>query len=168
MRRRFYNSLMQDERLTHEWLNAYDALIVGDAKPTLKLIALDKPAPELVRSHLARLFEGDDEGNNSSKINVRIKRIGRRKLLKPKFTKSKSIELALVRRILKKRLDLPVGDVEEFMRKKLRTNLTYLRKAVRTGNNLLRDFEKHGHKFESHSEEELQKKWPKLFDNISR
>lgn len=159
---------MEDINLTHEWLNAYDALLVGDAKPTLKLIALDKPAPELVRSHLAWLFDGDDEGNDSSKINVRIKTIGRKKLLKPKFTKSKSIELALVRRILIERLDLPVGDVEEFMRKKLRTNLTYLRKAVRTGNNLLKNFEKHRHKFEPHSEEELQKKWPKLFDNISR
>ena len=51
---------MEDDRLTHEWLNAYDALLAGDAKPTLKLVAADKPAPELVRSHLARLFDGDD------------------------------------------------------------------------------------------------------------
>ena len=49
---------MEDERLTHEWLNAYEALLVGDAKPALKLVALDKPAPELIRSHLARLFDG--------------------------------------------------------------------------------------------------------------
>ena len=47
---------MEDDRLTHEWANAYDALLVGDAKPTLKLVALDEPVPELVRSHLAQLF----------------------------------------------------------------------------------------------------------------
>ena len=47
---------MEDDRLTHDWLNAYDALLAGDVKPTLKLVAADKPAPELVRSHLARLF----------------------------------------------------------------------------------------------------------------
>ena len=47
---------MEDDRLTHEWLNAYDALLVGDTKPTLKLVALDKPAPELVFSHLAQLL----------------------------------------------------------------------------------------------------------------
>ena len=47
---------MEDERLTHEWLNAYDALLAGDAKPTLKLVEADIPVPELVRSHLARLL----------------------------------------------------------------------------------------------------------------
>tara|TARA_E500000178_G_scaffold68581_1_gene66080 strand:- start:451 stop:699 length:249 start_codon:yes stop_codon:yes gene_type:complete len=52
---------VEDERLTHEWLNAYDALLAGDAKPTLKLVAADKPVPELVRSHLARLFDGDEK-----------------------------------------------------------------------------------------------------------
>ena len=31
---------MEDDRLTHEWLNAYDALLAGDAKPTLKLLSL--------------------------------------------------------------------------------------------------------------------------------
>ena len=70
---------MKDERLTHEWLNAYDALLASDAKPTLKLVALEKPVPELVRLHLARLFDGDDEGNDSSKINVKIKKLGRKR-----------------------------------------------------------------------------------------
>tara|TARA_B100000989_G_scaffold233517_1_gene180329 strand:+ start:32 stop:511 length:480 start_codon:yes stop_codon:yes gene_type:complete len=159
---------VEDERLTHEWLNAYDALLVGDAKPTLKLVALDKPVPELVRSHLAQLFDGDDEDPDRSKVKVQIKKFGRKKLLKFRFSKSDSIELALVKKLLIERSQLPVSKVEEFMRDKLHTNLTYLRKAVRTGKNLLIDFEKHGHKFDPPSEEELQKKWPKLFGNIRR
>ena len=158
---------MEDDRLTHEWLNAYDALLVGDAKPTLKLVALDKPAPELVRSHLARLFDGDDEDPNRSKVKVQIKKFGRRRG-SGEFSISQSVELALLRSLLIERSQLPVSKVEEFMRDKLNTNLTYLRKAVRTGKNLLIDFEKDGHKFDPPSEEELQKKWPKLFGNISR
>ena len=158
---------MEDDRLTHEWLNAYDALLVGDAKPTLKLVALDKPVPELVRSHLARLFDGDDEDPNRSKVKVQIKKFGRRRG-SGEFSISQSVELALLRSLLIERSQLPVSKVEEFMRDKLNTNLTYLRKAVRTGKNLLIDFEKDGHKFDPPSEEELQKKWPKLFGNISR
>ena len=159
---------MEDERLTHEWLNAYDALLVGDAKPTLKLVALDEPVPELVRSHLARLFDGDDEDPDRSKVKVQIKKFGRKKLLKFRFSKSDSIELALVKKLLIERSQLPVSNVEDFMQRELGTNQTYLRKAVRTGKNLLRDFEKHGHKFYPPTEEELQKKWPDLFNNISR
>lgn len=158
---------MEDDRLTHEWLNAYDALLVGDAKPTLKLVALDKPAPELVRSHLARLFDGDDEDPNRSKVKVQIKKFGRRRG-SGEFSISQSVELALLRSLLIERSQLPVSKVEEFMRDKLNTNLTYLRKAVRTGKNLLIDFEKDGHKFDPPSEEELQKKWPKLFGNMRR
>ena len=158
---------MEDDRLTHEWLNAYDALLVGDAKPTLKLVALDKPAPELIRSHLARLFDGDDEDPDRSKVKVQIKKLGRKKG-SGEFSISQSVQLALVRSLLIERSQLPVSKVEEFMRDKLNTNLTYLRKAVRTGKNLLIDFEKHGHKFDPPSEEELQKKWPKLFGNIRR
>ena len=159
---------MEDERLTHEWLNAYDALLAGDAKPTLKLVALDKPVPELVRSHLARLFDGDDEDPDRSKVKVQIKKLGRKKLLKFRFSKSDSIEIALIRKLLIKRSQLPIRYVEDFMQRELGTNQTYLRKAVRTGKNLLRDFEKHGHKFYPPSEEELQKKWPDLFNNISQ
>ena len=158
---------MEDDRLTHEWLNAYDALLAGDVKPTLKLVAADKPAPELVRSHLARLFDGDDEDPDRSKVKVQIKRFGRRRG-SCEFSISQSVELALLRSLLIERSQLPVSKVEEFMRDKLNTNLTYLRKAVRTGKNLLKDFEKHGHKFDPPSEEELQKKWPKLFGNIRR
>ena len=159
---------MEDERLTHEWLNAYDALLAGDAKPTLKLVALDKPVPELVRSHLAKLFDGDDEDPDRSKVKVQIKKLGRKKLLKFRFSKSDSIEIALIRKLLIKRSQLPIRYVEDFMQRELGTNQTYLRKAVRTGKNLLRDFEKHGHKFYPPSEEELQKKWPDLFNNISQ
>ena len=158
---------MEDERLTHEWLNAYDALLVGDAKPTLKLVALDEPVPELVRSHLARLFDGDDEDPDRSKVKVQIKKLGRRRG-SGEFSISQSVQLALVRSLLIERSQLPVRYVEDFMQRELGTNQTYLRKAVRTGKNLLRDFEKHGHKFYPPSEEELQKKWPDLFNNISR
>ena len=158
---------MEDDRLTHEWLNAYDALLVGDAKPTLKLIALDKPVPEIVRSHLALLFDGDDEDLDRSKVKVQIKKFGRRRG-SGEFSISQSVELALLRSLLIERSQLPVSKVEEFMRDKLNTNLTYLRKAVRTGKNLLIDFDKDGHKFDPPSEEELQKKWPKLFGNMRR
>ena len=158
---------MEDERLTHEWLNAYDALLAGDAKPTLKLVAADKPVPELVRSHLARLFDGDDEDPDRSKVKVQIKKFGRRRG-SGEFSISQSVELALLRSLLIERSGMPVRHIEDFMRSNLRTNLTYLRKAVRTGKNLLIDFEKHGHKFDPPSEEELQKKWPKLFGNIRR
>ena len=158
---------MEDERLTHEWLNAYDALLAGDAKPTLKLVALDKPVPELVRSHLARLFDGDDEDPDRSKVKVQIKKLGRRRG-SGEFSISHSVQLTLVRSLLIERAQLPVRYVEDFMQRELGTNQTYLRKAVRTGKNLLRDFEKHGHKFYPPSEEELQKKWPDLFNNISR
>ena len=102
---------MEDDRLTHEWLNAYDALLVGDAKPTLNLVALDKPVPELVRSHLARLFDGDDEDPDRSKVKVQIKKFGRKKLLKFRFSKSDSIELALVKKLLIERSQLPVSKV---------------------------------------------------------
>ena len=105
---------MEDERLTHEWLNAYDVLLAGDAKPTLKLVALEKPAPELVRSHLARLFDGDDEGNDSSKINVKIKKLGRKRG-SGLYSKSDSIELALVKRILIERMKRPHRDIEDVM-----------------------------------------------------
>ena len=158
---------MEDDRLTHEWLNAYDSLLACDAKPTLKLVAADMPVPELVRLHLARLFDGDDEDPDRSKVKVQIKKLGRKKG-SGEFSISQSVQLALVRSLLIERSQLPVSKVEEFMRDKLNTNLTYLRKAVRTGKNLLIDFEKHGHKFAPPSEEELQKKWPKLFDNIRR
>ena len=158
---------MEDERLTHEWLNAYDALLAGDAKPTLKLVAADMPVPELVRSHLARLFDGDDEDPDRSKVKVQIKKFGRRRG-GGEFSISQSVELALVRSLLIERSGMPVRHIEDFMRSNLRTNLTYLRKAVRTGKNLLIDFEKHGHKFDPPSEEELQKKWLKLFGNIRR
>ena len=158
---------MEDERLTHEWLNAYDALLAGDAKPTLKLVALDKPVPELVRSHLARLFDGDDEDPDRSKVKVQIKKLGRRRG-SGEFSISQSVQLALVRSLLIERSQLPVRYVEDFMQRELGTNQTYLRKAVRTGKNLLKDFEKHGHKFYPPSEEKLQKKWPDLFNNIRR
>ena len=158
---------MEDDRLTHECLNAYDALLASDAKPTLKLVALDKPVPEPVRSHLARLFDGDDEDPDRSKVKVQIKKLGRRRG-SGEFSISQSVQLALVRSLLIERPQLPVRYVEDFMQRELGTNQTYLRKAVRTGKNLLRDFEKHGHKFYPPSEEELQKKWPDLFNNISR
>ena len=158
---------MEDDRLTHEWLNAYDALLVGDAKPTLKLVAADMPVPELVRLHLARLFDGDDEDPDRSKVKVQIKKLGRKKG-SGEFSISQSVQLALVRSLLIERSQLPVRYVEDFMQRGLGTIQTYLRKAVRTGKNLLRDFEKHGHKFYPPSEEELQKKWPDLFNNISQ
>ena len=148
---------MEDERLTHEWLNAYDALLAGDAKPTLKLVAADMPVPELVRLHLARLFDGDDEDPDRSKVKVQIKKLGRRRG-SGEFSISQSVQLALVRSLLIERSQLPVRYVEDFMQRELGTNQTYLRKAVSTGKNLLRDFEKHGHKFDPPSEEELQKK----------
>ena len=158
---------MEDDRLTHEWLNAYDALLVGDAKPTLKLVALDKPAPELIRSHLARLFDGDDEDPDRSKVKVQIKKFGRRRG-SGEFSISQSVELALLRSLLIERSGMPVRHIEDFMRKELGTNLRYLREAVRLGNSLLRKFEENDDKFDTPSEEELQKKWPKLFGNISR
>ena len=158
---------MEDDRLTHEWLNAYEALLVGDAKPTLKLVALDKPAPELIRSHLARLFDGDDEDPDRSKVKVQIKKFGRR-TGNGEFSILQSVELALVRSLLIERSGMPVRHVEDFMRRELGTNLRYLREAVRLGNNLLRDFEENGHKFDTPSEEELQKNWPDLFGNIAR
>ena len=158
---------MEDDRLTHEWLNAYEALLVGDAKPTLKLVALDKPAPELIRSHLARLFDGDDEDPDRSKVKVQIKKFGRR-TGNGEFSILQSVELALVRSLLIERSGMPVRHFEVFMRRELGTNLRYLREAVRLGNNLLRDFEENGHKFDTPSEEELQKNWPDLFGNIAR
>ena len=158
---------MEDDRLTHEWLNAYDALLVGDAKPTLKLVALDEPVPELVRSHLAQLFDGDDEDPDRSKVKVQIKKFGRR-TGNGEFSILQSVELALLRSLLIERSVMPVRHVEDFMRRELGTNLRYLREAVRLGNNLLRDFEENGHKFDTPSEEELQKNWPDLFGNIAR
>lgn len=158
---------MEDDRLAHEWLNAYEALLVGDAKPTLKLVALDKPAPELIRSHLARLFDGDDEDPDRSKVKVQIKKFGR-KTGNGEFSILQSVELALLRSLLIERSGMPVRHVEDFMRRELGTNLRYLREAVRLGNNLLRDFEENGHKFDTPSEEELQKNWPDLFGNIAR
>lgn len=158
---------MEDDRLTHEWLNAYEALLVGDAKPTLKLVALDKPAPELIRSHLARLFDGDDEDPDRSKVKVQIKKFGRR-TGNGEFSILQSVELALVRSLLIERSGMPVRHVEDFMRRELGTNLRYLREAVRLGNNLLRDFEENGHKFDTPSEEELKRNWPDLFGNIAR
>ena len=128
---------MEDERLTHEWLNAYDALLAGDAKPTLKLVALDKPAPELVRSHLARLFDGDDEDPDRSKVKVQIKKFGRRRG-SGEFSISQSVELALVRSLLIERSGMPIRHIEDFMLRELGTNLRYLREAVRLGNSLLR------------------------------
>ena len=104
---------------------------------------------------------------DSSKVKVQIKKFGRRRG-SGEFSISQSVELALVRSLLIERSGMPVRHIEDFMRSNLRTNLTYLRKAVRTGKNLLIDFEKHGHKFNPPSEEELQKKWPKLFGNIRR
>ena len=158
---------MEDDRLTHEWLNAYDALLAGDVKPTLKLVAADKPAPELVRSHLARFFDGDDEDPDRSKVKVQIKKFGRRRG-SGEFSISQSIELALLRSLLIERSGMPVRHIEDFMRRELGTNLRYLREAVRLGNNLLRDFEENGHKFDTPSEGKLQKNWPDLFGNISR
>ena len=158
---------MEDERLTHEWLNAYDALLAGDAKPTLKLVAADKPVPELVRSHLARLFDGDDEDPDRSKVKVQIKKFGRRRG-SGEFSISQSVELALLRSLLIERSGMPVRHIEDFMRRELGTNMRYLREAVRLGNSLLRDFEENDHKFDTPSEEELQKNWPKLFGNIRR
>ena len=158
---------MEDDRLTHEWLNAYDALLVGDAKPTLKLIALDKPVPEIVRSHLALLFDGDDEDLDRSKVKVQIKKLGRRRG-SGEFSILQSVELALVRSLLIERSGMPVRHIEDFMRRELGTNLRYLREAVRLGNSLLRDFEENDHKFDTPSQEELQKNWPDLFGNISR
>ena len=63
---------------------------------------------------------------------------------------------------------MPVRHIEDFMRRELGTNLRYLREAVRLGNRLLRDFQENGHKFDTPSEEELQKNWPDLFGNIAR
>ena len=158
---------MEDERLTHEWFNAYDSLLAGDAKPTLKLVALDKPAPELVRSHLARIFDGDDEDPDRSKVKVQIKKFGRRRG-SGEFSISQSVELALVRSLLIERSGMPVRHIEDFMRRELGTNMRYLREAVRLGNSLLRKFEENDNKFDAPSEEELQKNWPKLFGNIRR
>ena len=158
---------MEDERLTHEWLNAYDALLAGDAKPTLKLVALDKPVPELVRSHLARLFDGDDEDPDRRKVKVQIKKLGRRRG-SGEFSISQSVELSLLRSLLIERSGMPVRHIEDFMRRELGTNMRYLREGVRLGNSLLRKFEENDNKFDTPSEEELQKKWPKLFGNISR
>ena len=90
---------MEDDRLTHEWLNAYDALLVGDAKPTLKLVALDEPVPELVRSHLAQLFDGDDEDPDRNKVKVQIKKLDRRRG-SGEFSILQSVQLALVRSLL--------------------------------------------------------------------
>ena len=158
---------MEDERLTHEWLNAYDALLAGDAKPTLKLVAADMPVPELVRSHLARLFDGDDEDPDRSKVKVQIKKFGRRRG-SGEFSISQSVELALLRSLLIERSGMPVRHIEDFMRRELGTNMRYLREAVRLGNSLLRKFEENDNKFDAPSEEELQKNWPKLFGNIRR
>ena len=158
---------MEDDRLTHEWLNAYDALLVGDAKLTLKLVALDKPVPELVRSHLARLFDGDEEDPNRSKVKVQIKKFGRKRG-NGEFSILQSVELALLRSLLIERSGMPVRHIEDFMRRELGTNMRYLREAVRLGNSLLRKFEENDDKFDAPSEEELQKNWPKLFGNISR
>ena len=147
---------MEDERLTHEWLNAYDALLAGDAKPTLKLVALEKPAPELVRSHLVRLFDGDDEDPDRSKVKVQIKKFGCRRG-GVEFSILQSVELALVRSLLIERSGMPVRHIEDFMRRELGNNLRYLREAVRLGNNLLTNFAENDHKFDTPSEEELQK-----------
>ena len=45
--RRFYNSLMQDEHLTHEWLDALDAIDSGDLKPAIELLIGADPLPEV-------------------------------------------------------------------------------------------------------------------------
>ena len=141
---------MEDERLTHEWLNAYDALLAGDAKPTLKLVAADMPVPELVRLHLARLFDGDDEDPDRSKVKVQIKKLGRKKG-SGEFSISQSVELALLRSLLIERSGMPARHIEDFMRRELGTNMRYLREAVRLGNSLLRKFEENDNKFDTPS-----------------
>tara|TARA_X000001036_G_scaffold419397_1_gene439181 strand:+ start:343 stop:525 length:183 start_codon:yes stop_codon:yes gene_type:complete len=39
---------MQDEHLTHEWLDALDAIDIGDLKPAIELLIGANPPPDEV------------------------------------------------------------------------------------------------------------------------
>ena len=160
MMRRFYNSLMQDENLTHEWLDDLDAIDSGDLKPAIELLIGANPPPEVIVSKLRNLVADE-------KVRFPIVKPGR-PTGASSFSLSQSTELSQLRDFLSKHSGKQIRFVEEFMCEELGTNINYLRKAVRLGKNLLKLLEERGHKYEKMTEEELQKNYPALFCNIHK
>ena len=158
--RRFYNSLMQDEHLTHEWLDALDAIDSADLKPAIELLIGANPPPEVIVSKLRNLVA-------DKKVRFPIVKPGR-PTGASSFSLSQSTELSQLRDFLSKHSGKQIRFVEEFMCEELGTNINYLRKAVRLGKNLLKLLEEREHKYEKMTEEELQKNYPELFCNIHK
>lgn len=149
---------MEDHDLTHEWLNALDALCIGDLAPTLLLISEGQKAPELVRAKLKELL---DDPN----VSIKAVKIGRPSASN-NFDLNASVELFLIKKMLMQDRGKRALDVEHFMRRELGTNLSYLRRAIRQGRRLIGSLAENGHKFSAPTREELQKKYPSLFNNI--
>lgn len=149
---------MEDHDLTHEWLNALDAICIGDLAPTLLLISEGQIAPELVRAKLKEFL-------SDRTVSIKMVKIGRPNASKA-FGLNASVELFLIKKILMKERGKRALDVEHFMRRELRTNISYLRHAIRQGRLVIGSLAENGHKFIAPTREELQKKYPSLFNNI--
>lgn len=149
---------MEDHDLTHEWLNALDALCTGDLAPTLLMISEGLKAPELVRAKLKEFL-------SDPTVSIKMVKIGRPNASKA-FGLNASVELFLIKKTLMKEKGKRALDVEHFMRRELGTNLSYLRDALRQGRLVIDTLAEYGHKFSAPTKEELQKKYPSLFNNI--
>lgn len=150
--------LLEDHDLTHEWLDAIDSLQTGDLVPTLLLISEGQKAPELLRAKLKEFL-------NDPTVTIETNKIGRPNS-SPAFGLNAGVELFHIKKILTKERGKRALDVEHFMRRELRTNLSYLRHAIRQGRRLIDGLAENGHKYNAPTREELQKKYPSLFNNI--
>ena len=151
---------MGDGGWTHEWLNASDALDRGDADPLLAMLINGTPIPDIMKEKILVLLDDPKLSFSLSRV------VAGRPIQSSEFSLPKSLELHHLKEFFRTNSDIKVIEIENIMAEHFGTNLNYLRSAIKNAKELVLLMEKKGHCYTPSTINELQQKYPELFNKI--
>lgn len=158
---------MGDGGWTHEWLDANDALDQGDVLPLLNLLIKGAEPPRLFRKKVESLL--DDHRYGWHQIQ---KTAGRPKGSKKRFSLNESIDLYHIKEYVKSKKLLKIVEfeliVQEKFHEKKEVSLSYVRAAIKLGQDTLKALKDNGHDYTAPTVEKLLNKYPQLFTEIEK
>ena len=152
---------MEETKWTHEWLDATDALSNGDANLLLALMLKNEKMPLALRDKLINILE-------SGKFAFILKQLsaGRPKGNTKEFGLEESLDFFHVKEYLRANKKIKLVEFELILNEQYDVSQTYIRKALKTGKEIVASLVNNGHEYSAPTWEELSKKYPQLFEQF--
>ena len=158
---------MGDGGWTHEWLNASDSLNEGDLQPLLNLLIKGEKPPEVLREKIESLLDDHRYG-----WHIRQKTAGRPKGSTKGFGINASIDLYHIKEYVKSKKLLKIVEfeliVQESFYERKEVSLSYVRAAIKRGQDTVKALKDNGFNYTAPTVEELLNKYPRLFTEIEK